>query len=271
MNFWTLTGSGALTCVVFFLSVWIFSRAVNNAGFVDVAWAFAFAMVGVVCLVLAWPMTVPGVLLVGMVALWSVRLGGHLLRRVAGHHPEEDGRYRALREAFPRHTWLMFFGFFQAQALLVVLLSFPMFLVVSSGPVRWHFLHGVGVVIWLVAWVGESLADHQLARFRARPESKGKTCRSGLWAWSRHPNYFFEWLVWVAWFVYVLPSPLGWLFLYGPLLMLLFLFRLTGIPATEAQALRSRGADYREYQSTTSVFFPWPPRLSKLNPLPKKS
>lgn len=105
--------------------------------------------------------------------------------------------------------------------------------------------------------MGESVADRQLDRFRRDPANKGRVCRVGLWRVSRHPNYFFEWLLWVAYFTFALASPGGWLTAYCPALMLYFLFRVTGIPTTEAQALRSRGDDYRECQRTTSAFVPW--------------
>ncbi len=114
-------------------------------------------------------------------------------------------------------------------------------------------------MLWLVAMCGEALADFQLDRFRSQPGNKGRTCREGLWEYSRHPNYFFEWLVWVAFFAFATGTPDGWITIYCPALMLFFLFKVTGIPATEAQALKSRGGEYREYQRTTSVFVPLPP------------
>jgi len=101
------------------------------------------------------------------------------------------------------------------------------------------------------------VADAQLAKFKRIAANRGKVCRVGLWNYSRHPNYFFEWLVWVAWALFALPSPAGYVGLIGPVLMFYFLFRVTGIPATEAQALRSRGEEYRRYQETTSAFVPW--------------
>ena len=119
------------------------------------------------------------------------------------------------------------------------------------------------LAIWTVAVGGEALADRQLARWRADPAHRGRTCRAGLWAWSRHPNYFFEWLHWFAWPVLAFPAPHWWLALSGPLLMLLFLNRLSGIPWTEAQALRSRGDDYRRYQDEVSPFLPLPPRRGR--------
>jgi steroid 5-alpha reductase family enzyme len=118
-------------------------------------------------------------------------------------------------------------------------------------------LEWAGAALWLFALLGESAADLQLARFKADPSTRGRVCDVGLWRLSRHPNYFFEWLVWCAYFLFALPSPWGWTTVSCPLLMLYFLFRVTGIPATEEQALRSRGEAYRRYQRTTSAFVPW--------------
>ena len=118
----------------------------------------------------------------------------------------------------------------------------------------------------VVAVLGERVADRQLARFRSNPENKGKTCRTGLWAYSRHPNYFFEWLLWFSFPLLAVGagwwSAAAW---FGPLLMLTFLFRFTGIPLTERQALRSRGSDYRRYQREVSAFVPWFPKQAHAN------
>ncbi|MGH8164637.1 MAG: DUF1295 domain-containing protein, partial [Rhodanobacteraceae bacterium] len=109
---------------------------------------------------------------------------------------------------------------------------------------------------------GETIADRQLARFRANPANDGKTCREGLWRYSRHPNYFFEWLHWFAYVALAIGSPLWWLALAGPVVMFVFLRFISGIPYTEAQALRTRGDDYRAYQHDTSMLFPWFPKHS---------
>jgi steroid 5-alpha reductase family enzyme len=127
-----------------------------------------------------------------------------------------------------------------------------------SDPAPWTIAAAVG--IWLLSVGGESLADQQLATFRNDPANRGKTCRSGLWAWSRHPNYFFEWLHWFTYVFLAVGSHLFWLSLVGPVVMLLFLYRVSGIPWTEAQSLRSRGDDYRRYQQQVSAFFPRPPK-----------
>jgi steroid 5-alpha reductase family enzyme len=176
------------------------------------------------------------------------------------HHPEEDPRYAALRKQFPKRTWLMFFGFFQLQGLLIGLLSLPIAFACANPSPGIGFFEIAGVLLWLVAIGGESIADMQLALFKAQPASKGRVCDFGLWKYSRHPNYFFEWVVWIAYFVFALGSPWAWVGLASPLLMLFFLTRMTGIPPAEARALASRGDAYRDYQRRTSAFIPWFPK-----------
>jgi steroid 5-alpha reductase family enzyme len=107
--------------------------------------------------------------------------------------------------------------------------------------------------------VGTIVSDRQLAQWRANPENRGKTARAGLWSWSRHPNYFFEFVNWCGIALVATSAPNGWIGWIVPAGLLFLLFRVTGIPATERQALRSR-VDYAEYQRTTSVFVPLPPR-----------
>jgi steroid 5-alpha reductase family enzyme len=257
-NFWYLLTAAAAVAMALMVLVWLLAKRIDNAGVVDVAWSLGFTAIAVVYFLLGQGDPPRKLLICAMVAIWSLRLGGYLWMRVAKHHPEEDGRYAALREQYPKHTWLMFFGFFQLQAVLLVLLSVP-FAMASANPASglstWEW---TGAALWLVAMVGEALADFQLHRFRSQPANKGRTCQTGLWRLSRHPNYFFEWVVWVAYFVFALGTPDGWISIYCPALMLFFLFKVTGIPATEAQALKSRGDEYREYQRSTSAFVPWP-------------
>ncbi len=259
-TFWSLSLTGLAIGMVLMAIVWLIARLLNNAGVVDVAWSFGFIPV-----VLAFAALGPGAparryLIAAMVCIWALRLGSHIAIRVAKHHPEEDGRYGELRRMYPNHPWLMFFGFFQLQAVLLAVLAVP-FVIASMNPAPglgvWEWS---GVAIWLVAMLGEAMADAQLAKFRADPGNKGRTCKVGLWRYSRHPNYFFEWLIWVGYFVFAMGSPTGWLAVVSPALMLFFLFKVTGIPATEAHALKSRGDEYREYQRTTSGFVPWFPK-----------
>ena len=116
------------------------------------------------------------------------------------------------------------------------------------------------MALWFVAVAGEALADAQLAAFKRNPANRGGVCAVGLWRYSRHPNYFFECLIWVSYALFAFGSPGGWLALIGPAAILYLLLRVTGIPLTEEQSLRSRGEAYRRYQETTSAFLPWFPK-----------
>lgn len=239
---------------------WLWQRRTQNAGWVDVGWALGLAIMALLAAGLG---TAPleRRLLVGLMGgLHGLRLGVHLWNRVATE-PHEDGRYQAIRAAWKTNLNLKFFGFFQAQAWLDVLLGLPFLLAAWNPAPALHPLEWAAAGLWLVAWSGEALADRQLRRFKAQAEARGRTCREGLWRYSRHPNYFFEWLVWVAYLLLALPAPFGWTAAVCPMLMLYFLLRVTGIPYTEARSLRSRPEDYARYQRETSPFFPWFPKV----------
>jgi steroid 5-alpha reductase family enzyme len=249
----SLIGLGIM--MILMLAVWLIHLPLKNAGLVDVAWAFGLAVLAVTYSFLGNGDPLRKWLLSGMAAVWGLRLALHLLRRTIGQ--DEDGRYQQMRKEWGGRIEIKFLAFFQFQALLNVVLALP-FLLVSINPEKGlSAFEFTGLVIWIAALIGESVADQQLKLFKSDPANKGKTCRQGLWNYSRHPNYFFEWLVWVAYFVFALGTPYGWISIIGPILMLYFLFKVTGIPATEAQALRTRGDDYRDYQRTTSAFVPW--------------
>jgi steroid 5-alpha reductase family enzyme len=237
--------------------VWLLQWRTRNAGYVDVAWAF---LLGSAALSFGWfaQGDVATRLTVAVLGgLWGFRLGLHLLHRVL--REPEDGRYAYLRAHWQGHQG-KFFGFFMVQALFVVLFATPM-LAAAQNRTPLDVPHLLAAVaIWCLALTGESFADAQLDAFRRDPANRGKTCRSGLWRYSRHPNYFFEWLHWFAYVVLAMGSPLfAWSWI-GPVAMLVALNWLTGIPFVEAQSLRSRGDDYRDYQRTTSRFIPWMPK-----------
>ncbi len=234
---------------------WLWQKLRDNAGIVDVIWACGVGASAVLVAVLGEGALLPRLLLGGLGGLWGLRLAAHLWKRV--RREDEDGRYAYLRAHWHGHQG-KFFLFFQFQALLIVLFSLP-FVAVAANPDSSLWLLGA-VLVWLVSVGGESVADRQLADFRADPGNKGKTCRDGLWAYSRHPNYFFEWLHWLTYVVLAIGSPLlGWAFA-GPVVMYLFLRYVSGIPFTEQQALRTRGDDYRDYQRSTPMLFPWFPK-----------
>lgn len=246
-------------CAIFAV-FYVLARRINNYGIVDIVWSYAFAALALFYAVAApgWP--VRRALIAAMAALWSLRLGTHLYRRVMGHHPVEDGRYVQLRKDWAANFAPKMFGFFQLQAASVVLLGLAFLIICLNPAPQLHALEFAGAALWLLALGGEALADAQLAAFKRDPTNKGRVCDAGLWRYSRHPNYFFEWLIWVAYFVFALASPWGWLAAIGPASILFLLLRVTGIPLTEEQSLRSKGEAYRRYQQTTSAFVPWFPR-----------
>jgi steroid 5-alpha reductase family enzyme len=258
IEFWPIACVWAVTSFAMLLG-WLLQRRTRNAGIVDAIWA---ASMGASALFYATVGTGSLIARLGVAMLggaWGFRLCLHILARLLNE--PEDGRYRHLREHWRNHQG-KFFGFFQAQAVLTALFSLPFFVVAQNpkeGMTRWCV---VGLSIWIVSVAGEAIADSQLAHFRHDPANRGKTCRVGLWRYSRHPNYFFEWLHWFAYVSLAVGTPPAiWLLsLLGPVLMLVSLCWVTGIPFVEAQALRSRGEDYREYQRTTSAFVPWFPK-----------
>lgn len=241
-------------------TAWAWQQRHANAGIVDVVWAFGLGGSAVLVAITGSGARLPRVLVGVLGGLWGLRLGLHLLHRVRGE--PEDGRYAELRKRWGNGP-LKWFAMFQFQALLIALFSLP-FLAVAANPVSALNVWLVaGIAMWIGSVFGEAIADRQLARFRGNPANRGKTCRDGLWRYSRHPNYFFEWLHWFAYVMLAIGSPVSWLAWSGPLVMYVFLRWVSGIPFTEAHALRSRGEDYARYQRSTSILFPWFPKEEK--------
>ncbi len=238
-----------------FAIVWAVCVRVRNYGFLDVAWSYGVA---VLAPIYAW--NSPGEplrkgFLVALGVAWSLRLGTYVLLRVRRHHPHEDPRYERLREQWRGSG--RFLLFFEIQALVAAVFSVPFLAVCFDRSADRPPLFVVGAAIVVLSIAGESLADWQMKQFKHRETDRKKVCQLGLWRYSRHPNYFFEFLAWVGFALAALPSPAGWLALACPAMILFFLLRVTGIPLTEEFSLRSKGDAYRAYQRTTSAFIPW--------------
>lgn len=251
----------AATSAAFTVTWWIQLRT-RNAGMIDPVWA---AMLGATAL---WA----GVAGTGSPAgrafvaaaggLWGLRLAAHLWRRNAGH--PEDARYRALREQWGDAAPARMFGFFQLQAAVSLLLAIAFFVPALQAASPAPAAIAAATAIWLMAVVGEATADHQLRRFAAAPAHRGQVCRTGWWRYSRHPNYFFECVHWLAYTALAIGLPWGWLTLAPPLLMAWLLLRVSGIPLLEAHLMRSRPG-YGDYIRTTNTLIPWPPRAANDN------
>ena len=253
----------ALSLSVLMAGAWLVQQRTGNSGWVDTIWTFSLGLVGAASAL--WPVSgaMPNTrqwLVAALVAIWSVRLGLHIALRTTTI--TDDPRYAAFASEWGADSPRKMFVFLQNQALGSIPLAFAI-LVAAHFPAETLRLQDyLGALILLAGIAGEALADAQLKRFRDRPANKGRVCDHGLWRWSRHPNYFFEWFGWLAYSVIAISPayPFGWAALLAPLFMYWILVHVTGIPPLEQQMLRSRGERYREYQSRTSMFFPLPPQ-----------
>lgn len=255
----TMLGASFTLILLLMVALWIVYYFQRNAGIVDIGYGIAF-------LLAAWSYFFLGVgdslkmLLVTLMAtIWAARLSWHVFMRYQAD--AEDPRYTEMRQRWGGDpTDFLFLMLFIFQGVLVVVISLPFFLVGFGSSADWSMCEFWGVALWLVGLVGEGFADAQLASFTKNPENRGKVCREGLWRLSRHPNYFFEVVIWVGFFLFALPSDGGWLGVISPLLVLLLLTKVSGIPLTEAHSLQSKGDAYRDYQQNTSAFIPWFPK-----------
>lgn len=243
-----------VTVSVIMVLAWLWALKLKNNSIVDVFWAFNFTIIAFIIFLLADGNLIRKQIVCGLAALWSIRLGIYLAIRVGSHIREEEGRYKQLRLEWGTAK---FFFFFQMQAISTVFLSIPFFIVALNKIHAITFLEYTGAVLWLLCIFGEGLADWQLQHFKKNPSNKGRVCEYGLWNYSRHPNYFFQFMIWISVFIFSLSSPYGWLAVVCPLSIGYLIFKVTGIPMTEEQAVRSKGEAYKAYQRTTSAFIPW--------------
>lgn len=241
------------------IALWIVQAVRRNATIVDVAWAAALfgaaLYLGAVGAGHPWRRAI----VAGVGGVWAARLTWHLFSdRVRRRWDEEDGRYARMRAAMGRQAQVGFFVFFQVQALFVVCFAIPL-AAAAWNPAPFGGLDILGLVVGACAIGGERLADRQLAAFRRDPANAGRTCDLGLWRYSRHPNYFCEFLHWFAYVLLAVGYGGWWFSLGGPVAMYLLIMYVTGVPHTEQQALSHR-PDYAAYQRRTNRFFPWKPR-----------
>ena len=237
---------------------WLLQLRTRNAGMVDPIWAFTL---GGLAVFVAWAGSAPGEsrpALALMGGLWGMRLGVHLTARNAGK--PEDWRYAQFREKWGASANRNMFWFFQFQNVFTLLLAATAYLPVAfraGTPPAWAL--PLAVAIWLIAVGGEGLADRQMEAFRRNPMNKGRVCRDGLWRWSRHPNYFFECVHWLAYLPLAWGSPWALLTLAAPAVMAALLIKLSGVPLLEEEMMK-RKPGYAEYVKTTSMLIPWPPK-----------
>lgn len=245
-------------------AAWLVVERGGRSGWIDATWSFATGAAGVAAALAPLSAGTPSRrwMVAALVALWSLRLGIHIARRT--WRGGEDPRYAALRAEWGADRSRRLFWFLQSQAAAGFLLVVAV-MAAAHAPGDWPRPGDLlGLAVALAAVLGEAMADHQLARFRAEAANGARVCDVGLWGWSRHPNYFFEWLGWTAYALIGIDLsgawPWGWLTLAAPALMYWLLVHVSGIPPLEAHMLRSRGAAFRAYQARVGAFWPWPGR-----------
>jgi steroid 5-alpha reductase family enzyme len=253
----------ALSLSILMAGAWMVQQRTGNSGWVDTIWTFSVGFVGAASSLWPFAGSPPNArqwLVAALVMMWSLRLGVHIAVRTSGI--SDDPRYAAFAREWGVNAPRRMFVFLQNQGLGSVPLVFAIFVAAHfpGDVLRWRDC--LAALVLLVGIIGEAIADSELKQFRETPGRHGQVCDVGLWRWSRHPNYFFQWLGWLA-YPLIAISPdygWGWASLLAPVFMYWILVHVTGIPPLEEQMLRSRGERYRDYQSRTSTFFPLPPR-----------
>jgi steroid 5-alpha reductase family enzyme len=249
------------------IGAWLVSLVIEDIRIVDYLWSLMLlgsAVTYAYQIGVEKGLGAVNLLLLTMVAVWALRLSGFLVLR--GRNRGEERRYKAMRKRLsPNFAVKSLFNIFLLRAFLIWMLSSLFAVALSSGPsLSWSHWHTVGVSLWLSGFVLQALADLQLYRFNQLVVRKSATLTSGLWRYSRHPNYFGECCVWCGWVLFAIPSAaalgiasLPWL-LMAPMIMIALLLKLSGISHMEL-GITERRPDYRQYIETTSAFIPWKP------------
>ena len=237
--------------------LWLISLPLRDVSIVDIFWGLGFVAIAWLSLLVSHVAAPHAWLIAGLTTIWGLRLACYLTWRKIGK--PEDYRYEALRRQFGDRFWLVsLFLVFGLQGVLMWVVSLPLQLA-PFGTGGLNYLDAIGAAVWAVGFTFESVGDYQLARFKANPANRGQACDRGLWRYTRHPNYFGDFLVWWGLYLIALAAATPWWTIISPLVMSYLLTRVSGVALLE-KSLKERTPGYREYIERTSAFFPWPPR-----------
>ncbi|MHC4476642.1 MAG: DUF1295 domain-containing protein [Planctomycetota bacterium] len=242
---------------------WFISLLYKNITIVDSLWGMGFVIIAWITFTMADGFIGRKLLIAILVSLWGARLAVHLSWRNWGMG--EDPRYGSWREQSGDRFWLVsLYKVFIIQAIFLWVISLCVqFGQFSPTPGTFTWLDILGATVWAAGFVFETVGDWQLARFKADPQNKGKVMDRGLWTYSRHPNYFGEFLVWWGIFLITLSTPNSWWTALSPVIITAVLLKMTGIPLTEKTIVNKRPA-YADYIKNTSAFFPWFPKKERI-------
>lgn len=224
----------------------------------DVAWGLGFIVTTLVTLLYnPGPVSLRGWLTVLLICVWGIRLAVHIAMRHQGKG--EDARYQNWRRGWGKHALLFaYLQVFLLQGFLILIVAFPVTWTVMAPVTPFKMVDAIGIIIWITGFVFEAVGDYQLLTFKRNPENKGRIIQSGLWKYSRHPNYFGEVVLWWGIFCVAIGTPGGWVTIIGPLLITYLILFVSGVPMLEK--LYEGNPEYKRYQARTSRFFPMPPR-----------
>lgn len=238
---------------------WAVQRVTGLSGWIDTIWSLAVGIGGIGAALFGDGDAGRRIAVLALIAVWAARLGSHIALRTRG--AGEDPRYAKFIEEWGESAAWRLFVFLQIQALAAFILVLAVFLAASNEAPFPRAIDIIALLVGLTALVGEAVSDAQLARFRKTPQAKTDVCEVGLWRYSRHPNYFFEWLFWCSWPLFALAMPAwSWLSLLAPMLMYWLLVHVSGVPPLEEHMLRTRGHKFRALQERVNAFFPGPRR-----------
>ena len=256
---WTTFGYGTLLILLLVTLLWWRSVQIKNVSIVDIFWGMGFVVLNVFYALQTEPLYTRQILLLILVSIWGLRLSIYLWMR--NHGQPEDYRYQEFRQRYgpQRYWWFSFFQVFLLQGGLMLLIAFPLLGIHTNTATDIITpLDGMAVLCWGVGFVFESVGDYQLMRFKQRPENKGKVLNTGLWRYTRHPNYFGDAMVWLAYGLFAVASGAYWQFI-GTVLMWFLIIKVSGVAMLE-EGIAERRPEYADYIKRTSAFFPWKPK-----------
>lgn len=260
LHFLALLAISLLVIESFMLFLWILYILQRNVSLVDIGWGICFIIAALVDFSLGDGFFWRRFFMLALASVWAGRLVYHLIQR---YHPaQDDPRYAKVLKSpyFKGPDSIKVLSLYLIQGLLAAIISIPFAIMAENDFPYFYTLEMFGLIVWMIGLAGEGIADYQLARFRAHPENRGRVLQTGFWKYSRHPNYFFEWVVWIGFAILALGSPWGFLALVSPVIIIYLLLKVSGVTITEEQLVSTKGVAYEEYQSKTSTFLPWFPR-----------
>jgi len=248
----------AITIMCVMVATWLLSLVLKNASIVDIVWGLGFVITSWVLALTIDGDSTRQILLAVMVGAWGLRLGGYLSKRNIGHG--EDWRYKAMRKKKgARFGLISLVTVFGLQGVLMWVVSLPVMFGNSDATPGVGPLAVIGVMVWAVGLSFEAVGDWQLVQFKKDPNNAGKVMRTGLWSLTRHPNYFGDALLWWGIGIVGAETGSGVIGFIGPVVMTVFLLRVSGVPMLE-RSLMKRREGYAEYAARTSAFIPRPPK-----------